>query len=153
MSPAIEAFIDNVNRYCEWHESDSHEIEAARQILLALMQGIPALDTTRLDTSCSTEYEFRGHERWKDDHKRLADLPIQYYRAVFYPLQFENEESVVGDLHDDLADIYGDLWHGLQGYNAGDIGYAIDHWRTSYDQHWGHHAAAAMFAIDAYYRS
>ena len=72
---------------------------------------------------------------------------------MFNPLQFENDESIVGDLHDDLAEIYGDLWHGVQGYDAGDTEYAINHWRASYDQHWGNHAAGAIYAIDAYFRS
>ena len=153
MSLAIETFVDNVQQFCDWTESESHDIESARQMLLALMHGVRSLQTPGLDTSASTEYERRGHKRWKRDHKRFADLPVQYYRIVFDPLSVENEESVVGDVHDDLADIYGDLWHGLRAYDSGDIGYGIEYWRTSYDQHWGNHAAGAIYPIDAFFRT
>ncbi|MEZ6093261.1 MAG: hypothetical protein R3C03_03340 [Pirellulaceae bacterium] len=59
---------------------------------------VPALANAGLDVSGVTEYERRRHERWKRDHQRLADFPIQYYRIVFAPLVVDNEESVVGDV-------------------------------------------------------
>ena len=51
-----------------------------------------------------------------------------------------------------LADIYGDLWHGLQALDRGDGVYAVSYWRESYFQHWGHHASSAIYAIDEFYR-
>ena len=59
---------------------------------------------------------------------------------------------MTGDIHDDFADIYGDLWHGLQAFDRGDGVYAVGHWRASYFQHWGHHASLAIYVIDEYYR-
>lgn len=153
MSDAIEAFVDNVNRFCDWAESDCHGLDTARHVLLALMQGVSSLPTGGAFPSIATEYECRGYEQWKDDFKRFADVPVSYYRTLLDPLNIDSEESGIGDVHNDLADIYGDLWHGLQAYNSGDIGYAVEYWRSSYDTHWGAHAAGAFSAIDAYYRS
>ena len=117
------------------------------------MQGVSSLPTGGPFPSIGTEYECRGYEQWTDDFKRFADVPVSYYRTLLDPLNIDSEESGIGDVHDDLADIYGDLWHGLQAYNSGDIGYAVAYWRSSYDTHWGPHAAGAFSAIDAYCRS
>lgn len=104
-----------------------------------------------MDTGEQT-YPRRGIEGWKTDHKSLSDLPFQYYVSVFDPHDFEAlDEPVTGDLHDDFADIYGDLWHGLQIYRAGNIQAALSRWVDSYFYHWGHHASSALRAIDHYY--
>jgi hypothetical protein len=73
--------------------------------------------------------------------------------VVFSPCDIEDDDPVTGDVHDDLADIYADLWHGLQALDRGDGVYAVRHWRESYFQHWGHHASSAIYAIDEYYRT
>ena len=59
---------------------------------------------------------------------------------------------MTSSVHDDLADIYGNIWHGLQALNAGDAAYAFEYWRDFYFYHWGAHASAAIYAIDEYYR-
>lgn len=71
---------------------------------------------------------------------------------VFDPLVAASESTVVGDVGDDLADIYGELRHGLQAYDAGATIHAVNHWRESYCDHWGHHAVGVVTAIDAYTR-
>ena len=47
MSLAIEAFVDNVRRYCEWVESEHHDLLTARQLLMrghaSLAQSLPIL--------------------------------------------------------------------------------------------------------------
>jgi hypothetical protein len=115
------------------------------------MQGIPYLvvSEARVD---SPDYARRDHEGWKADHQRFKDFPFQYYREMFSPCDLDDEDPVTGDIHDDLADIYGDLWHGLQALDRGDGVYAVKYWRESYFQHWGHHAASAVYVIDEYYR-
>ncbi len=40
MSLAIEAFVDNVKRFCDWAESACHGLDTARHVLLALIQGV-----------------------------------------------------------------------------------------------------------------
>ena len=151
MSLAIEAFVENVRHFCQWAESDKHDPETVRQLLLALMQGIPYLLSSGSEES-GTEYSERSHEDWKKDHKRFSDFPFQYYRQIFSPCDLDNEEPVTGDVHDDFADIYRELWHGLQALNNGNGTYAVNYWRESYFQHWGHHASAAIYAVDEYCR-
>jgi hypothetical protein len=151
MSLAIETFAGNVRQFCQWAESCNHDLETARQLLLALMQGVPYLliSNARED---EPEYPQRECEGWQADHKRFSDFPFQYYREVFSPCDLDEAAPVIGDVHDDLADIYGELWHGLQALDQGDGAYAAAYWRESYSMHWGHHASSAFYAIDEYYR-
>jgi hypothetical protein len=151
MSLAIETFAENVRHFCQWAESRKHDVETPRQLLLALMQGIPYLVVPDAQEE-ESEYPERGHEGWQVDHKRFSDFPFQHYREVFSPCDLDDEAPVTGDVHDDFADIYGDLWHGLQALDRGDGVYAVRYWRESYFQHWGHHASSAIYAIDEYYR-
>ena len=43
MSLAIEAFAEDVRQFCQWTESSTNDVATARQLLLALMQGVPYL--------------------------------------------------------------------------------------------------------------
>jgi hypothetical protein len=152
MSIAIEMFVDNVRHFCQWSESGPHDVLTVRQLLLALMEGIPHLVVAEDEGEDQSEYPRRSHEEWQVDHKRLLDFPFQYYREVFSPCDLDDEPPVSGDIRDDLAGIYGDLWHGLQALDRGGGVYAVRYWRESYFQHWGHHASSAAYAIDEYYR-
>ncbi|MEP4079023.1 DUF5063 domain-containing protein [Haloferula sp.] len=153
MSLAAENFTETVERFCEWVEQDSHTLLEARQFLISLMGAIPHLQDFRFVTETEDDYPSRGHEKWKSDLKRFADLPFQYYRVVFDPHDMDSaDEPVTGDLHDDLADIYGDLWTGLQAQKADKSVDALSIWIDSYFYHWGHHASCALNAIDEFYR-
>jgi len=152
MSLAVETFAENVRHFCQWAESSKHDLQTARQLLLALLRGIPYLTASDAGAKQNREYPRRTHDQWKSVHHRMADFPFQYYREIFAPCEMNEDPPVTGDLHDDLADIYGDLWHGLQALDSGDGIYAVQYWRESYVQHWGHHASSAVYAIDEYYR-
>jgi hypothetical protein len=152
MINAADSFIESARAYCALVESERHEVATARRHLLKLMQYVAELVVDSVPESDVDDYPRRGDEDPLVDHKRFADFPFQYYRMVFSPLDMENDESVVGDICDDLADIYGDLWHGLQALDSGDKAYAIWYWRESYSSHWGHHAAWAHCAIDEHFR-
>ena len=153
MSLAIEAFVDNVRRFCEWAESCTHDVLTARQLLLALMQGIPYLiisdaryrrpDFTRRD---------HGDDDWKKDRSRFSDFPFQSYREAFSPCDLDDNAPFSGDVHHDFAVIYRDLSHGLQAQDRGDGVFAVCYWRDSYFQRWGRQASSAVYAIDEYYR-
>lgn len=153
MSLAIEAFVINVRDYCDWIESNEHNIRSVRQTILALMQGIPYLIANKDEESKSCNFPRRGYDDWAHDVARMKCLPLQYYRVAFDRLKIEEETAVIGDVCDDLVDIYGELWHGLQAHDAGATDYAIAHWRDSYRFHWGLHANGAICAIDAFLRT
>ena len=154
MSLAAESFTENVIAFCEWAEGKNHSLIEARQHLVTLMHSIPHLESYRGAVETDEEHESRGHNRWKKDMERFSDLPFQYYRTVFDPHEFEEkEEVIVGDLIDDLSDIYGDLLEGLSTYRKGYKKEAIGSWIQSYFFHWGHHASQALLAIDQFYRN
>ncbi len=153
MSQVAESFTENVISFCEWAEGDEHNFLEARQHLLTLMQSIPYLESFRGGNESDADFARRKHEGWKEDLKRFADLPFDYYRSVFDPHDFaEKDEIVTGSLCDDLADIYGDLFEGREAYKKGFKKEAIAIWVDSYFYHWGHHASQALLAIDEYYR-
>jgi hypothetical protein len=152
MISAAAALVKAVERFCVWAEGDRHSLIDARQLVLELMTTIPSLQHLRYAGRSESRFPRRGHEGWTQDMERFSDLPFQFYRVVFDPHDFEaTDQPVTGDLHDDLADIYGDLWHGLQAYRSGDPDEAVSLWVDSYFCHWGHHASSALGAIDTYY--
>ena len=138
MSLAAESFTENVIAFCEWAEGKNHSLIEARQRILALMSSIPYLESFRGAIESDEEHESRGHEGWKKDMERFSDLPFQYYKTIFDPHDFEEKEkAIVGDLRDDLSDIYSDLFEGLSAYRKGYKREAIGHWVQSYFFHWG----------------
>lgn len=153
MSLAAEHFTETVERFCEWSEGTHHGLLEARQLLVSVITSIPQIAHFRYASTCEQDFPRREHIGWQADHKHFSDLPFQYYRVVFDPFDFDaTDEPVTGDLHDDLADIYGDLWHGLQAHRSGEPLEALSIWIESYFFHWGHHATSALYAIDAHYR-
>ena len=67
MSPPIEPFIENIRAFCKWVESDKHDYVIARQLVLALMQGIPQLPRHDDSEDDPPDYPRRGYEGWKMD--------------------------------------------------------------------------------------
>ena len=151
MSLASETFTQHVKSYCTWAEGNLHTLQSAREHLILLMADIPYLEEYR-GGAIQGEYARRGHAEWQETCKRFADLPFQFYHTVFDPHDLSSEEAVMGDLQDDLADIYGDLFEGLQAHLVGQTTDALRIWVDSYFYHWGHHLASALKAIDEFYR-
>jgi hypothetical protein len=65
-----------------------------------------------------------------------------FYWEVFNPL--EEDEAVVGDLRDDLRDIYRDIKEGFVAFERGHVNYAIWHWKFHFIVHWGDHLVDAL---------
>jgi len=154
------SFAETVQAFCHWAECGARDVLGCRRFLLVLMTDVVSIrpeydpDESDADEEEEAQYPRRGHEGYQEDYQLFRNLPIQQYRCVFDPLDLDDapDEPVIGDLHDDLADIYGDLWHGLQAFKAGDEDYAHWYWWDSYGFHWGHHAAGALYAIDEWCR-
>jgi hypothetical protein len=83
---------------------------------------------------------------WKAVYQRFGALPFNYYSAVD-PHEVPAKDFTVGDLADDLADIWVDVKFGLASYQVGRADEAARDWRWSFDAHWGQHAVGALFAI------
>lgn len=81
---------------------------------------------------------------------RAAALPLQHYSEIFSPLVLRPEEPVVGDLADDIVNIYQDVATGLCLYDAGSIDDALWQWGFNFQVHWGEHASSAIRALHRY---
>jgi hypothetical protein len=77
----------------------------------------------------------------------LACFNGSYYREYFDPDPSLDEESVMGDIGDDLLDTYKDVKAGLVLFKRGNPQEALWHWRFLHRIHWGRHAVGALFAL------
>jgi hypothetical protein len=80
---------------------------------------------------------------------RAAAIALQHYGEIFGPL-VPCDEPVVGDLADDLVDIYRDVSGGLAFHDAGCTDDAIWQWGFHFQTHWGKHASSAIRALHCY---
>lgn len=153
MSNEMIKFYDLIVNFCQWIEGGEHDLLQAKKYLLELMIYIPEMEGFRGIVESDEEHERRGYEGWKEDRKKLSDLPFQYYQEMFDPHDLDQKEPVTGDLNDDFADIYGDLKLGLGVYEKGYPREAVGMMVDSYFYHWGEHAASALRVIDSFYRA
>ena len=79
--------------------------------------------------------------------RNLSCFRGMYYRQIFDPDPTLTEESVMGDIGDDLEDTYQDLRRGLLLFDAEQPLEALWQWSFLHRIHWGHHAVGAMFAL------
>jgi hypothetical protein len=147
--PGVE-FAEAARAFCDWAEAPpgkpSAEARRALGLLLRVYSAaIELRDPPRIDHDL--EGDSLSHEEWKSFYARFGALPFNYYGSVFDPLVMPPEQSVTGDLADDLADIYGDLREGLSLEHAGHLPEAVAAWTFSFQHHWGRHAASAINAL------
>lgn len=79
--------------------------------------------------------------------RRFGALPFNYYATLCDPREICNSEVTMGDLADDLADIWRDLKRGLGLYEMGRHTAAAWDWRYSFRSHWARHATSALEAL------
>jgi hypothetical protein len=73
---------------------------------------------------------------------------FQYYRCVFDPFDgiYDEPALELGDITDDIGDIYADLQRGLSHWEDNQLR-AIWEWKFGFDHHWGRHAGSALNAL------
>jgi hypothetical protein len=92
MSLAIEAFVENARGFCSWVESEKHDFTTVRQLLSALMQGVPYL-VTQAGSGKEWEYPQRGNREhwisgndwivyWRPSHQRQSASMSGYHLGV-----------------------------------------------------------------------
>jgi hypothetical protein len=84
------------------------------------------------------------------DYTGATGLPFRNYGEVFDPLPIPPEEPVLGDIADDIGDIYRDIIKGLKLYCAGRPADALLEWSESFRSHWGKQATSAIRALHCY---
>lgn len=149
MTP-LETFAMLAHEFCTWAEApprDSQdELRCAQRLLsrlyasaLELPEGDPVDAERPAEGALSHDAAFR----------RFGALPVNMY-ATCDPLIVPCETPGVGDVADDLADIYADLHRGLAMYRAGDTDAAAREWSFHFRAHWGDHAVGALAALQAF---
>src|SRR5512133_1830962 len=106
----IEQFASLAKEYCDWTENcPGTESEEHFKALIMLSS---LYSTALLLPEVEPSEDFTSEEPPEVDyyqaHKRFGSLPFQYYNDVFNPTAKEPEEPSIGDICDDLADIYKD---------------------------------------------
>lgn len=152
MSNAIDRFALAARAFIVWAESpgtdDPHaEATFARASVIALIAA--AIELPGGD--CDNEAPDIPDEEYQRIYKRLGALPFNYYSECFNPLAVPPEEPVVADLADDLADIWRDVRGGLLLYESGSPEGAAWYWSNHFSFHWGHHATAALYALQTWF--
>ena len=146
----VARFAEVAERFCTWVESPAEvpewEGENAIRFLLELTtRALDLPDTYPDDDEADEDDDVHRptDEAWQLVFRRFTPVPVQYY-ATCDPAVLEDQGLLVGDVHDDLADTWRDVRHGLDIYRAGMVDSACWHWRFSFRSHWGEHAAGAL---------
>jgi hypothetical protein len=147
---ALDRFAALADRFQVWAaEGTDTGAAAGRQALThlaALFAAALALPAADREGDIS---ERISDDEWKRVFEACRRLPVTYYGAIFDPLKLPPEPPSVGDVADDLADIYRDVVSGLRAFRQGEPG-AVWHWRFTFWEHWGRHAVSAMAALRAW---
>lgn len=148
---AVEGFAWLATEFCNWAESDSVEpgsdMLTAAWLIARLYAAVMALPDSEPIVEFDDRFEEMMEPEWKKAYQRFATLPVTSYREFRNPAAASEDESVVGDLAVDLADIFKDLKDGLFHFDSQRTREAAFHWRFSFGVHWGRHAVSALHAI------
>ena len=175
LDPTLQRFAELAEAYCAFierfaeHPADAvlHEAHSRLPVLYAAALRLPdvcsdpaddgeaehneddseeiAVVATKPQPGAMTNDEWM--ELWRGLGKHLGDR--KFYREMFAPYDFNEAEPVVGDLADDLADIYRDIRRGLGKWRLGDSAGAAWEWQFHFAAHWGEHATSALRALHA----
>ena len=135
-----------VRRYCDWAgcvppvgfvRAEMLQVRELLAVLYAQALALPQVDCEWIDRVLT-------HEDYQRMFARFGNLPVGYYGRACDPLDAESAELSLGDLADDLADIWRDLREGLLLFDSGRREAAGASWQESFAIHWGEHAVNAL---------
>jgi hypothetical protein len=155
----LPEFLTIARTYCSFIEStdtgSSNEfLSSAQEILLDLYQmgkKLPEVDVIDKDFQ-----DLLSDADYKTALKNIGRrCPFQYYWNVLDPFNFEdpNTEIGVGDITDDLGDIYRDIKSSLLLYDSGlEDAQLAANWQLKFDfdSHWSTHCIDGLKAIHDY---
>jgi hypothetical protein len=150
----INNFALLARRYCKWCEEHqltdpkSLHYEAIGHLAQLYAAGLTLPD---VDVTDHSELSEPPKEAIQAIYRSFGALPFNYYRDFFSPhIIDQSNEPGMGDLADDLTDIYLDLHRGLALLDSGIEAAAAWEWRFSFGIHWGRHAVSALRALHCY---
>jgi len=150
----LSDFAHEAQRFCDWAQNPLGDDAGAREALLRVSSLYLAGLHLSGDWQASLEPEplpdSVSKQEWQRVYAASATLPFQYYSEISNPLEVPPEDAGVGDLADDIADIYRDVAEGLRLYEAGHPREALWQWVFNLTYHWGAHATSAMRALHWY---
>lgn len=149
---SVEAFVRIGRRFVEFVDS-SDDLSAGdflrelQPLLVNLYATGLALGSGDPDDTADLPDSLTGDD-WQALYRRLGAQLRGYddYAFVFEPHEL-SATPVVGSLSDDVADIYLELRNGFTLFDEGKPGEAAWEWRFGFDNHWGRHAAHAIYAL------
>ncbi|MGB7413678.1 MAG: DUF5063 domain-containing protein [Thermosynechococcaceae cyanobacterium] len=152
-SSSVQNFAHVARVFIDWVEQTEQEYTASAALrnlgalyLSALQlpppysEGLPD-DEHQLGISASTLDQI---------YIRASKLPFQYYGVVFNSLEMPPGSPVVGDIADDIRDIYGDVKIGLLLFEQGRLSEACWEWGYMFRLHWGKHLTGAIQSLHDY---
>lgn len=148
----IDDFAIAVRGFCDWAQLATPDTTSKSEMLLA-RRHLSTLFTMAVDLpQCECEWadSTLTDDDWTATFKRFGQLPVGYYGAICDPLEVPAGEAALGDLADDLADIWRDLKEGLILFDSGDREAASFRWQESFAIHWGDHAANALAVVHSW---
>ena len=150
----IERFVDNAERFCSLveHHQPLTAKEFARSCAACLADLYGAAVTLSL-LSVEIDSEELIEDAVSTDQAKAIDDQIGqklggdclYWTVLDARVESGRVEGEgVGDLGDELADIYRDLKNGLIAFNRSLANEAIWHWQWGFRSHWGEHVVSAL---------
>jgi hypothetical protein len=150
--PEIAAFSETAARFCSWAEGDAGDPDD--DLYLAMIHVAQLYAAVLIMPGADPMPDVVDRYVDKNDHvalyERFRKLPFQFYGDVYDTTLVPPEEPTVGDLADDLLDIYSDVRTGLAHWNAGEFVHAAFHWKFTWGVHWGRHATGALQAMHCF---
>ncbi len=147
---AIDSFAELARGFCHWCENTSITVSHASQAASWLCKLYAA----------GLELPKVGMGYWDDDLPVLPQIQLEnvkrnlsglngfYYRDYFDPdPAILESDPELGDVGDDLLDIYQDLKRGAVDFELGKLGGALWYWSRMHSDHWGRHAVGAIYAF------
>jgi hypothetical protein len=145
---ATAHFAKAAREYCLWAEDEPGAGETDMLIARRHLAFLIPLALDLPNTACGVIDPGQiSPEAWRSIFKRFGELPVNYYSNCFDPLHASTAEPSLGDLADDLADIWRELKAGLDLFDAGNVKAAAFAWRAGFIIHWGRHATSALSVL------
>jgi hypothetical protein len=147
-SETFSKFAEIARGYCSWCEHEPFNERSA----IDASKWLAYLHAAALDVQVAPPENSRGLPELPPQElaqaiQNLAGFNGMYYRECFDPDPAISEEPVIGDVGDDLLDIYKDVKAGLLLHDRGEIPEALWHWSFLHNIHWGLHAVGALRAL------
>ncbi len=131
-------------------------LPSIRQALANLYAAGLALDAVQDATGWDNPASVTQQD-WRRVYDNLTrSLPKHLYHEVLSePFQIHDDPKLaIGDLADNLADVWRDMKNGLNAIEEGvPEAAALWHWKLNFDCHWGAHATSALDILHRFERS